>query len=174
MQYYFEATSPGSTLPWEVTVTVFKHLSKTSHQQINQISLMDKKQHLAFHPWLVSAGLICKCDKHVFKLSLKFMALQHRPWSKAAAVPKKSNATTKIIFSKSKLQSDTDLDTDIHHFKLNLIHFIQGFEFDNCSNCHRFTFRCFSYEDLSCLSAFHRARITTVWWLFAILNATVS
>lgn len=165
MQYYFEATSPGSTLPWEVTVTVFKHLSKTSHQQINQISLMDKKQHLAFHPWLVSAGLICKCE--IYGIATSAM-------KQSCSCAKKSNATTKIIFSKSKLQSDTDLDTDIHHFKWNLIHFIQGFEFDNCSNCHRFTFRCFSYEDLSCLSAFHRARITTVWWLFAILSATVS
>lgn len=101
MQYYFEAISPGSALPWEVTVTVFKHLSKTSHQQINQISLMDKKQHLAFHPWLVSAGLICKCDKHVFKLSLKFMALQHRPWSKAAAVPNKATQQRKLSSAKA-------------------------------------------------------------------------
>lgn len=171
MQYYFEATSPGSTLPWEVTVTVFKHLSKTSHQQINQISLMDKKQHLAFHPWLVSAGLICKCDKHVFKLSLKFMALQHRPWSKAAAVPKKATQQRKL--SSAKANCSQILIWTQTSIILNET-FIQGFEFDNCSNCHRFTFRCFSYEDLSCLSAFHRARITTVWWLFAILNATVS
>lgn len=167
MQYYFKATSPGSRLPWEVTVTVFKHLSKTSHQQINQISLMDKKT--AFSLSSVTCLRWAECDKHVFKLRLKFMALQHRPWSKTAAVPKKATEQQKLSSA-----IDTDLDTDIHHFKWNLIHFIQRFEFDNCSNCHRFTFRCFSYEDLSCLSAFHRASLTTVWWLFVILSATVS
>lgn len=39
------------------------------------------------------------------------MALQHRPWSKAAAVPKKATQQR----NGNKLQSDTDLDTDIHH-----------------------------------------------------------